>query len=128
MTTGNTKIEVRPVITRGDQKVFLRFPFDHYVGDPHWVPTLQITEKELLNFKSHPFYEKSEIQCFLALRSGKVVGRIAAIIDATHNEFHKEQRGMFGFFESVDDSSVACLLYTSPSPRDQRGSRMPSSA
>ena len=24
--------------------------------------------------------------------------------------------------------SLACLLYTSPSPRDQRGSRMPSSA
>ena len=24
--------------------------------------------------------------------------------------------------------STACLLYTSPSPRDQRGSRMPSSA
>ena len=24
--------------------------------------------------------------------------------------------------------SIACLLYTSPSPRDQRGSRMPSSA
>ena len=29
------------------------------------------------------------------------------------------------FDESID---VACLLYTSPSPRDQRGSRMPSSA
>ena len=26
------------------------------------------------------------------------------------------------------DSDIACLLYTSPSPRDQRGSRMPSSA
>ena len=26
------------------------------------------------------------------------------------------------------DWSIACLLYTSPSPRDQRGSRMPSSA
>ena len=25
-------------------------------------------------------------------------------------------------------SSTICLLYTSPSPRDQRGSRMPSSA
>ena len=24
--------------------------------------------------------------------------------------------------------ALACLLYTSPSPRDQRGSRMPSSA
>ena len=29
---------------------------------------------------------------------------------------------------SAGDRVVACLLYTSPSPRDQRGSRMPSSA
>ena len=28
----------------------------------------------------------------------------------------------------VEGDSVTCLLYTSPSPRDQRGSRMPSSA
>ena len=28
----------------------------------------------------------------------------------------------------VNTLSKACLLYTSPSPRDQRGSRMPSSA
>ena len=28
----------------------------------------------------------------------------------------------------ADVSSESCLLYTSPSPRDQRGSRMPSSA
>ena len=27
-----------------------------------------------------------------------------------------------------NDKNVSCLLYTSPSPRDQRGSRMPSSA
>ena len=29
---------------------------------------------------------------------------------------------------SIYDLSITCLLYTSPSPRDQRGSRMPSSA
>ena len=29
---------------------------------------------------------------------------------------------------ATGDFSIACLLYTSPSPRDQRGSRMPSSA
>ena len=29
---------------------------------------------------------------------------------------------------SVTDALYTCLLYTSPSPRDQRGSRMPSSA
>ena len=27
-----------------------------------------------------------------------------------------------------DERNASCLLYTSPSPRDQRGSRMPSSA
>ena len=33
------------------------------------------------------------------------------------------------FFERVHAGcDIACLLYTSPSPRDQRGSRMPSSA
>ena len=31
-------------------------------------------------------------------------------------------------YPDSDYGSVACLLYTSPSPRDQRGSRMPSSA
>ena len=29
---------------------------------------------------------------------------------------------------SLDPATSSCLLYTSPSPRDQRGSRMPSSA
>ena len=28
----------------------------------------------------------------------------------------------------LKEQAIACLLYTSPSPRDQRGSRMPSSA
>ena len=33
-----------------------------------------------------------------------------------------------GFTPRVIEGSKPCLLYTSPSPRDQRGSRMPSSA
>ena len=32
------------------------------------------------------------------------------------------------YLERPEDKKIACLLYTSPSPRDQRGSRMPSSA
>ena len=33
-----------------------------------------------------------------------------------------------GYIDRSNEDEVACLLYTSPSPRDQRGSRMPSSA
>ena len=35
---------------------------------------------------------------------------------------------MDGDQAKVIENSEGCLLYTSPSPRDQRGSRMPSSA
>ena len=36
--------------------------------------------------------------------------------------------GYFRFLCPACGELRACLLYTSPSPRDQRGSRMPSSA
>ena len=37
-------------------------------------------------------------------------------------------KGMDAFITTKTVVGDACLLYTSPSPRDQRGSRMPSSA
>ena len=38
------------------------------------------------------------------------------------------QRNAFPPISEADYHDNCCLLYTSPSPRDQRGSRMPSSA
>ena len=55
----------------------------------------------------------------------------ASITDMTPAEIHTA-RGKFDFNALLDKGSLelasGCLLYTSPSPRDQRGSRMPSSA
>ena len=41
------------------------------------------------------------------------------------DDFEEEIKGEYNL---QDDQYGDCLLYTSPSPRDQRGSRMPSSA
>ena len=50
-----------------------------------------------------------------------IIDKVAAILKPFDNPIHVE-----GF---TDDQPIrTCLLYTSPSPRDQRGSRMPSSA
>ena len=51
-------------------------------------------------------------------------------IEASHIEvFNKENMDDPDFQESFQIAhAMFCLLYTSPSPRDQRGSRMPSSA
>ncbi len=104
-------ITIQPVTTKAQQKAFIRFAWTHYKGDPLWIPPLVMTIKELLNYKPHPFYDNAEIQTFLAMQDGKVVGRIAAIVDKAHNAYHKEERGMFGFFESVDDQEVANKLF-----------------
>ena len=46
-----------------------------------------------------------------------------------HQEHHqKSLLCMKEIFAFKEDQNINCLLYTSPSPRDQRGSRMPSSA
>ncbi|MGH9368917.1 MAG: N-acetyltransferase, partial [Thermoanaerobaculia bacterium] len=48
-------------------------------------------------------------------RDGRDVGRIAAILDRSHNEFHGEKTGFFGYFESVDDPEAARLLFEAAS-------------
>jgi len=104
-------IQIVPV-TRGSQrKQFMQFAWSLYNGDPNWIPPLRTNQKELLNFKRHAFYENAKIHTFLAIRADKTVGRIAAIIDGHHNDYHKERRGMFGFFECIDDQSVANALF-----------------
>ena len=106
-----SSISVIPVSSKAQQKAFVRFAWDHYKGDPNWIPPLIHSIQELVNYRKHPFYENAQCQTFLAMDGDRIVGRIAAIIDHNHNEHHKELRGMFGFFESTDDQNVANALF-----------------
>ncbi len=104
-------LEVIPVETRRHRQQFFNLPWELYRDDPHWIPPLRIVKKELLNFKRHPFYDDADIRHFLALRDGRPVGRLAAIVNHAHNRWYHEQRGFFGFFESIDDQEVAGRLF-----------------
>jgi hypothetical protein len=105
-------VEVVAVDNKGALKHFIELPYRLYRNDPHWVPPLRIAVKELLDKAKHPFYANAETELFLALREGKVVGRVAAILDQAHNRFHEEKAGFFGFFESENDPAVASALLT----------------
>jgi len=62
------------------------------------------------------------VQRFLATRSARTVGRIAAILDPRYNEFHNENTGFFGFLEMIEDAAVASrLLETAREWLRQRG-------
>ena len=104
-------IVVQPVTLRKQRKEFLGYPWTLYKGDPNWIPPLRYNQRELVGYARHPFYEKNEVQTFLAYRSGEVCGRIAAILNRGHIEQYNEQRGFFGFFECIDDPEVAEKLF-----------------
>jgi GNAT superfamily N-acetyltransferase len=61
------------------------------------------------------------MELFLAIRDGKVVGRIAAIDNPRHNETHEENIAFFGFFEAQDETAARALLGVTESTARQRG-------
>ena len=105
------ELKVIPVQSRREKKQFLELPWELYKGDEFWIPPLRGNQKEMVNYTRHPFYERNEIQTFLAMRDGRPCGRIAAIINHAHMERYKDRRGFFGFFECVEDEAVAAALF-----------------
>lgn len=97
--------------SKQERKQFINFPYQHYSDDEHWIAPLKIEQKKLIDEEKNPFYENGEIALFLAEQDGEICGRIAAIIDHRYNDHHNSKTGFFGFFECIDDQSVADLLF-----------------
>jgi len=103
-------IKIRKVENEKDRMAFIKFPWDIYKGDPNWVPPLIFDVRKNLDPSKNPFFKHAEVQLFLAEKDGKLAGRIAAIKNDNHTDFHKDKAGFFGFFESIDDEEVSDLL------------------
>src|SRR5262245_51937188 len=99
-------LEIRPVRSRRDMNAFIRAAFRAQGGNPMWAPALDLEAHEFFDPKHSPFAKENEIQCYVALRDGEPVGRIAAIVNRAHLEYHKDQTGHFGFIEAIDDREV----------------------
>lgn len=105
-----TSIRVEKVDTQKARKKFIKFPWKIYSGDENWIPPMIADIRERLDLKKNPFFEHAEMDLFLAYDNGKIVGRIAAILDENHNQTHAEKVAFFGMYESVDDLDVARAL------------------
>src|SRR3712207_14583 len=80
-------VEVTPLQGSADRTAFIRLPYSIYEGDPNFVPHLEMERRDFMDPRKHPFFEFGEVECFLARRAGKVVGRIAAVSNPRYNEF-----------------------------------------
>lgn len=103
-------IEIRKVSTKHELKQFIQFYYDLYRDSKQAVPYLYFDEKATLRHDKNPSFECCEADYFLALRDGKVVGRVAAIINRRANEQWHGQQVRFGWFDFIDDQEVSKAL------------------
>ncbi|MBI1292533.1 N-acetyltransferase [bacterium] len=108
--TSTSPTEVRPVQSAADLDVFIDLPHRTRHRQALWVPPLRRDMKVLLDRKKHPFHKHAEVEYFLAWRDGEAVGRIAAIHNHAHNEFHGENIGFFGFLEGWSEQPIFSAL------------------
>ncbi len=104
------KVEVVEVESKGQLKQFITYPNKLYAGDENYVTPLLMERKEFFDTEENPFYRVARTKLFLAMRGNEVVGRIATCIYYRHNEYHDEQTGFFGFFDTPDDEEISHKL------------------
>lgn len=106
------KVDIIPVDgNKSLLKEYINFPHELYADDPHYVPELYMSQKDMFNRKKNPFFEHSEVNSFLAKANGKTVGRISAILNNNYNAYHNCQVGFFGFFDTINDEAVSNALF-----------------
>jgi GNAT superfamily N-acetyltransferase len=103
------EIRIDKVEDEKDLKDFINLPFKLYKKDPYWVPPL-ISDLKPHFSRKNPFFDHADVTFFIVKKDGIPAGRIAAIVNHKHIEFHNEKAGFFGFFESINDYDVAQAL------------------
>lgn len=103
-------ITIRKVATRRDLRHFIDFHYDLYEGSPYDVPTLYSDDFRTLSKDQNPAFEFCEAEYFLAYCEGRIVGRVAAIINHKANERWQRESVRFGWIDMVDDVEVTRAL------------------
>ncbi|RME62466.1 MAG: N-acetyltransferase [Nitrospirae bacterium] len=102
-------LKVIEVNDRVGLKRFVKVAFKIYKNDPLFSPEPIRDQVEHLSEKN-PFVRHARVHYFIATDGRVDLGRIAAIVNPMHNEFHKDRTGFFGFFECIKDQEVASAL------------------
>jgi len=103
-------IEIKRVTNRKELKQFIQFYYDLYRGNDCAVPYLFMDEMATLRHDKNPSFECCEAEYFMAFKDGRMVGRVAAIINRRANERWDLKQVRFGWFDFVDDIAVSTAL------------------
>mgnify|MGYP002518128166 FL=1 len=103
-------VEIKKVTTKAELKKFIRFNYEFYKDNPYSVPDLYDDMLNTFSPKKNAAFEFCDADYFLALRDGKIVGRVAAIINRRANETWNKRTVRFGWIDFIDDIEVSTAL------------------
>ena len=102
-------LDIRRCRTARDWRLFERIPELLHGDDPAFVPPIP-GEVAKLRGRGHIFHLSGTLRAYVAFRARTPVGRVASIVNRTHNEFHGDTTGFFGFFSFADEDVAGPLL------------------
>ena len=101
---------ISEVKTRKELKQFVQFGIDVFNGNENFCPPLIFDELNTLDSKKNPAFDVCEAVYYLAYKDGKIVGRIAGIINKQANAHWNVKKVRFGWFDFIDDKEVSKAL------------------
>lgn len=103
-------IQIKTVSSRGEMKTFARFGNRLYKGNKYYVPSMPFDDLNTFDKYKNGAFEFSEAEFYLAYKDGKVVGRVAAIINHKANDAWNVKQVRFGWIDFIDDIEVSAAL------------------
>ena len=103
-------IEIKKVESKKDLKKFIDFKYELYKGNAYDVPYLFSEEMSTLDKNKNASFECCEAEYFMAYNNGKIVGRIAGIINHRANKKWNTKSVRFSWFDFIDDREVSSAL------------------
>ena len=107
----NNDVQILPMArTSSNISRFLEVSYGVYQNDPLWVAPLLMDLKKVFT-DANPLFQHAQMELWIATRGGRDVGRIAGIIDNSHNKISDDNAAFFGFFECANDPQVSTRLF-----------------
>lgn len=104
-------IEVRPVVTRRERKIFLTFPWQIYKNDPLWVPPILSERAKTIDPARGLFFKDGIAEFFLAWKDGRPAGTLCLAEEKSRTRHCGHAECMYGFAEFVEDYEVFSALF-----------------
>jgi GNAT superfamily N-acetyltransferase len=103
-------VQIKKLNTKKELKEFVKFPFTLYKGNKYWVPPIINDELDSFDTSINPIFKEAQADFFLAYKNGKIVGRLAAMINWTEVKEQGVKKMRFGWFDFIDDFAVSKAL------------------